>query len=85
MILYYLDTILPVHPIEVIPEAAYGAREPRKTGEGALELADVLGEDDLVDLGDVFILDYRQTVTVDWCLVTMYTFAVYCQGAGCNI
>ena len=26
IILWYLDTILPVHPIEVILEAAYGSR-----------------------------------------------------------
>ena len=40
MLLYYLNTILLVNTIEVIPEAASGARIPRATGEWSLVLAD---------------------------------------------
>ena len=59
MVLYYLDTILPVHPIEVITEAASGARRPGATREGALELSDVPRKSNLVELGDIFMLDYQ--------------------------
>ena len=65
MILYYIDTILSVHPIEVIPEAASGAGRPRVTREGALELADVLGGSDLVYLGGLFFLAYQQPIPID--------------------
>ena len=51
MFLYYLYTILLVHPIEVVLEAYYGSREPGSTGEGSLTLSDIRGEADLVDLG----------------------------------
>ena len=46
-----MDTILPLHHIEVILEAASGSRRPRATGERALALSDIPGESVLVDLG----------------------------------
>ena len=65
MILYYLYTILPVHLIEVIPEDDYEARRPTATGEGTLELYDVPGEDDIIELGELFMLFYWKILPVD--------------------
>ena len=53
-----------VHPIEVIPEAASGARRPGATGERALSLDDVPGGADLLYTGEMFFLDYQQPVPV---------------------
>ena len=55
-----------MHTIEVIPEAASGARQTGSTMEGELELADVTGEDELVELGEVFMLAYQQPVPHDF-------------------
>ena len=71
MLLYYLDTILPVHPIEVIPEVASGSRLPGATREGVLALADAPWKSKLVGLGEVFMLDYRQPSSVDFWIGTM--------------
>ena len=49
MILKYLDTILTVYPIEFIPEAASGLRQPE--APMALALSVVSVKADLVDLG----------------------------------
>ena len=66
-----MDTILPVHPIEVIPEDASGERLPGATGEVELALAYAPGEADLVELGEVFMLYYQKPVPVDLWLGTM--------------
>ena len=71
MLLEYLDTILLVNPIEVIPEDDSGAGRPRSSWEGASSLANVPGKDKLIDLGEMFVLDYRQYVSVDIWLVNM--------------
>ena len=50
MLLQYLDNILPVHPIDVFPEAASIAIRSRATREGSLALANFPGGGDLIDL-----------------------------------
>ena len=42
ILLYYLDTILSVHPIGVVPETTTGARQSRVSWEESLALYDVL-------------------------------------------
>ena len=71
MILEYLDTILSVHPIEVILESTSGEIPTWSPREGALSLANVPVKYNLIDLGEMIILAYRQTVPVDLWLGTM--------------
>ena len=59
-----MDNILPVQSIEVIIEAASGAQCHGEPGDGGLQLDDILGEADLIYLGEVFMLDYWQSVPV---------------------
>ena len=48
--------ILPVHPIKLVPKYDYGEGRLRAPWKGALKFANVPGENNLIDLGEVFVL-----------------------------
>ena len=60
-----------MNPINTVLEATSGVRRSRATGEGALTLADVPGESDLLDMGEVLILAHKKPLPVDLWINTM--------------
>ena len=62
-----------MHTIEFIPDTASGLRPHGETTEGALALADVLMEADLIDMGGGggFMMDHQKPVLVYFWLSTM--------------
>ena len=50
MILKDMDTVLPVHPVEVVPQSYFGVGLPWSPWKKALTFVSVLGEADLIYL-----------------------------------
>ena len=66
-----MDTILPVNPIEAILEDASGEIQSGSTAEVVLALSNIPGEVDLIDIGEVFMLDYQKPSPIDIWLDTI--------------
>ena len=66
-----MDTTLPVNPIEAILEDASGEIQSGSTAEVVLALSNIPGEVDLIDIGEVFMLDYQKPSPIDIWLDTI--------------
>ena len=84
MFLEDIHVLLPVHPLEKVPEAASGARRTRADFEGALTLTDATGESEFVNLGEMLMLADRQPIALNQRLDTMNASVAGCQGASRN-
>ena len=75
-----LYNILPVHPVKVVPEAVYGARQTGSAWEGALTLTDAARKYEFVGMGEILILAEQKPVPPNQRLVTLKASEVGCQG-----
>ena len=57
VLLQGMNSILPVHPMKVVHYPASGEGQPGEPWKGALKFFNVPGEADLINFGEVFVLD----------------------------
>ena len=56
VILQDMDAITPVHLVKVVPKSTYGAGQTGAPLKEALSFANIPGEAELIELGEVFLL-----------------------------
>ena len=62
VLLQDLGAVLPVNPVEVVPQSASGAGRPWVAWNGTLTFVSVLGEADLIDVREMLMLSHREPV-----------------------
>ena len=71
VLLQYLDYVLPMHPVEIIPHYDSGVGQPWAPWKGALSFVIILGEAYLIDLKEVLVLNHWEPLPVDLCIGSM--------------